>query len=770
MFMAIAKLGSREMLGQYALGISIATPVLMLTQFNLRSVLATDVQAYGNFRDYRQICLASLAITLVTIAGFLNRMGYEPATFLVAACLGIEYVSEIYHGLLQKHERMNRIAISLILRGLLSVFLLAIGLTASGDLVIALAAMLTGRLAILLLYDASVAVRDDLAEFSAPPNWHHQVEIVRTAIPLGIVMCLGSLTLHIPRYAITHYIGETELGAFAAIASLARSGGFVVNALGQAATPKFARMVANNDDEAFRRLSWRMVALGVALGLLGCIAVILWGKQILGIIYRSEYGQYHGLFLALMIACGLGYVTSLLSYTITAARRFRVQLPIYVATAIVTAMAAYLLVPQWGLVGAAAGITAGMMVQVLCQMLVIADVSRKLRMATSTIAASTEKRILLLLTSLSADGGAEVQTRQLAVHLKKNGWDVHLISLMPPESVPADLATAEIPVDHLDVHNGLDVFRALVRLDRMIQSFKPAIVHAHMTHAVLAARLVRLFHRVPVVIGTLHGLRMYNVAGTGWRVREFAHRLTDRLCDVTTVVCEAARKQYLASKAISTHRLRVVPNGTDLEKFYSDSSRRAQIRTELGLKDEFVFLSAGRLDPIKNHAMMLQSFAKIARSRRDIRLCIVGRGQLEDALRSLSLELGIEPQVQFLGWRSDVEFLMNAADCLLLTSKFEALPLVLLEAAASELPAIATDVGGNVEAVVSGQTGLLAPADDIEAFANRMQQILAMSAPERAEMGRTARAHVQKKYELASVVQQWESLYRELLSAKSFSA
>lgn len=758
------------MLGQYALGISIATPVLMLTQMNLRSVLVTDVQGDGHFRDYRQICLVSLVLTLVAIAGFSNWIGSEVSIFLVAVCLAIEYVCEIYHGLLQKHERMNRIALSLILRGILSVLLLAIALAVSGDLVVALMAMLAARLGILLLYDASVAVRDEVNEFAAPPDWHRQLEIIRIAIPLGIVMCLGSLTLHIPRYAITHYIGETELGAFAAIASLARSGGFVVNALGQAATPKFARLVADADSEAFRRLMWRTIALGACLGLLGCIAVLLVGEQALEIIYRPEYRVYHGLFLALMIACGLGYVTSLLSYTITAARRFRIQLPIYISTALVTAVSAYLLVPRWGLVGAAAGIGAGVMLQIFFQMLVLADVSRELRMANSTIATDTEKRVLFLLTSLSADGGAEVQTRQLAVRLKERGWHVRLISLMPPESIPDDLASAGIPIDHLGVHRGVDVFRAIARLSWKIREFNPAIVHAHMTHTILAVRLVRLFRQIPVVVGTLHGLRMYNVSGTGWRSREFAHRLTDRLCDVTTVVCEAARKHYLSSKAISNRRLRVIPNGADLEKFSFDALRRVQARTELGLKDEFVFLSAGRLDPIKDHALMLQSFARVACSHRDICLCVVGRGQMEDALRSLSLQLGIKSQVRFLGWRSDMEFLMNAADCLLLTSKFEALPLVLLEAAASELLAVATDVGGNAEVIVEGQTGFLAPVGNIEAFANRMHQVLAMSVSERAEMGRAARASVQKKYELSNIVQQWESLYRELLSAKGISA
>ena len=137
-------------------------------------------------------------------------------------------------------------------------------------------------------------------------------------------------------------------------------------------------------------------------------------------------------------------------------------------------------------------------------------------------------RILMVLTGISSDGGAEVQTVQLAVRLKRRGWDVAVVSLMPIRRLPMELIDAGIPFESADMRSGLHAMTGLGRLAACIRRRKPHVVHSHMTYAVLAARLARAVSRVPVVIGTLHGLHMYNVSGGGYRLRELAHRASPR--------------------------------------------------------------------------------------------------------------------------------------------------------------------------------------------------------------------------------------------------
>ena len=374
-------------------------------------------------------------------------------------------------------------------------------------------------------------------------------------------------------------------------------------------------------------------------------------------------------------------------------------------------------------------------------------------------------RVTLFISNLANDGGAEVQSIDLARGLKSRGWDISVVSMSAPRNGGELLLSDGIPVHTLDAH-GWDLARPMLGLARFLREERPHILHCHMSHAVLTARMARLLRRVPVVIGTLHGLKMYNVRGTGWRVRETLNGLTDWLSDVTTVVCSAAAEHYLSTGAISRDSLRLIPNGVSTDRFRFSPAVRQRVRTELGVNGEFVWLQVGRFQPVKDHHTMLRAFARVTAETPRSLLLLAGSGPLQGELEELAKGLGLGSRVRFLGTRSDIPDLLAGADGCVLSSVCEALPMALLEAAATGVPCVTTDVGGTSDIVVHGVTGFLAPASNPEALSNAMLRLAALPVSSRAWMGEQARRHVTSRFGLNEVVGQWEQLYHEMLAKK----
>ena len=374
----LAKMSSAEVVGQYALGVAVTAPIFMLAQLNLRSVLATDVANSHPFRDYRDLRLMSIGMALAATLG-LALVAYSGTESRIVAVMGLlqvtDWCSDIYFGLLQRHERMDRIAVSLITRGLASVTVLALGMMVTHDLTVSLLALLPCRACVYLVYDSRIAVRGILAVAGSRsrPRWTNRALLLRTALPLGFVMMAGSLSGNIPRYFITHQLNTYALGIFAALASLTQAGNMVVNALGQAATPRLAKLFAARDFGLFRRLTTWLVLSGASLGVAGVFLSLTAGQRVLLFLFRPEYADHTALLAVLCGGAGLGFVASMLGYAITAARRFREQMPIQAVSVAASAATAFFLVPQLGLTGAALALAAAPAVQTLGELRVLRD-------------------------------------------------------------------------------------------------------------------------------------------------------------------------------------------------------------------------------------------------------------------------------------------------------------------------------------------------------------------------------------------------------------
>lgn len=350
----IAKLGNREMLGQYALAAAVAAPAVMLSHLNLRAVLATDVKRQHEMGDYLAVRLQSSGMALAGVAAVTLFSGFAAPLaaliLLTGAWMSADNVSDLYYGALQRRERMDTIAKSMMTRGFLSAAALGAVLWLSHNLLWAVGALAAGRLFVLALYDRP---RGMAGEALHTTGWGVQFGIFRLALPLGIVLLLTSLMNNLPRYAIEGHLGTRELGAFAAVGSFVTAGASLINALGQTATPRLARYFENRELARFRRLTLELAGAALLAGAAGVAGCWLFGEMLLRILYRNDYAAYGPLLVMVVAAGACSYVAAILGYVITSTRAFAVQVPLLGLAAAVCAAASFALVPQMGLPGAA---------------------------------------------------------------------------------------------------------------------------------------------------------------------------------------------------------------------------------------------------------------------------------------------------------------------------------------------------------------------------------------------------------------------------------
>lgn len=379
---------------------------------------------------------------------------------------------------------------------------------------------------------------------------------------------------------------------------------------------------------------------------------------------------------------------------------------------------------------------------------------------------SPKGRVLMVSTSYGVGGGAEEQVTILATGLSQRGWHVRIVSLLPIYgSVPPVLAEANVEYSDLGMRKGSADPRAIARFVRIVREFQPDIVHSHMTHANLLARSARLFVRFPALICTLHGLRMFGVTKRFTLWRELGHRLTDRMADLTTTICEAAAESYRRSRAVPDSKLAVIVNGVDVNRFSPNSEIRRSTRAALDLNGRFAWLAVGRLEKPKAYDLMIRAFAAcVSALGRNQVLLICGSGSLQEEIESLIRAVGLTENVRLLGLRNDVPDLMRASDAFVLSSETEGLPMALLQAAASQLPLVATDVGGNREIVIDGKNGFLTPSGDIAALSDAMIRLATLPEEKRTALGKAGRDLAHRKYSTECVLERWEETYGQCLN------
>lgn len=365
--------------------------------------------------------------------------------------------------------------------------------------------------------------------------------------------------------------------------------------------------------------------------------------------------------------------------------------------------------------------------------------------------------IALVLPTLDRVGGAERQMMLLARGLSRRGWRISAVALAGSGStVREELEKWGVSFVSLEMRKGLLDVRGWVRFHRWLIRVRPDVVHSHLPHATWLARWSRPAAPVRVLVDTVH------TSSVGSAGRRLGYRLSDGCSNCVTAVSRGVSDAYLRGQMVSATHIKLVPNGVDVQFWRPDAAARNSMRKGLGLTDEFLWFAAGRLDSIKDYPALLWAMLGVPAP---VRLAIAGAGPDEAALRRLSREYGLESRVKFLGFEPDVRSWMQAADSFVLSSRWEGLPMTLLEAGACELPAVATDVAGSQEVLVHEETGFLAAAGSSSALRSAMTRMMRLSPEERTAMGARARIRVIERFSLDTVLDRWEALYRELLAA-----
>jgi O-antigen/teichoic acid export membrane protein len=362
-FVVLAKLGSDRMVGQYALGLAIATPLSLITNLSLRSLVVVSPEADRRFGHYLSLRLVGSLALVALAVGFCELIGYSAqATVIVAAvCLAqvVEGISDIYYGLMQRCERMDQIALSQIGRSLLGITVFAACLALKLSMPVALIGLLFARLLVLAAYDLPASRR--LSDTSLSPRWDPpaQYAIGLAALPLGLVNAVVAFNGNLPRLVLERSRGEVELGVFSMVYYLPLAGSLLVAALGQAAFGRLARLFREGRLRELTLLVGKMILLAFTFAVCIVSGCAVLGSWALAVLYRPDLANHAGLLVGLAAAVSLTFISSVLGVALTAAGCFKPQLALSLVSTAAILVASLSLIPAWGLRGAMLSLFAG---------------------------------------------------------------------------------------------------------------------------------------------------------------------------------------------------------------------------------------------------------------------------------------------------------------------------------------------------------------------------------------------------------------------------
>ncbi len=377
LLIVIAKWSTLFSLGQFSLGLAVTGPLFQFASLQLAAIAATDAKGDYPFRDYLSVRVGATAVALATASGIALLIAESRDTAAVIMAVGcmkaVESLSDVCYGWFQRYERMKTVSLSLLARALASLAVFAVALRMAG-LATACGAVAGVWLAVFLVFDYPSARR--LCPATPTPSPRRR-SLVRLALPMGVAALLLALAPNIPRYFVERLLGRTDLAIFAAIGYVTLTGLLLVGALTQSATPRLSRFHADREGGQFKRLLARLVAFSSVIGIAGILGAAAFGRWLLTMLYRAEMAPHVATLTWAMAAGALGYVSSALAHGITAARCFRAQVVILSLTVPAAALSCWLLIPKFGLVGAAQAWTIAMGVKTLAALVTIAWVLRR---------------------------------------------------------------------------------------------------------------------------------------------------------------------------------------------------------------------------------------------------------------------------------------------------------------------------------------------------------------------------------------------------------
>jgi O-antigen/teichoic acid export membrane protein len=350
---AIAKTGDVVAVGHFALALAVTAPVFIAASMQLRSVQSTDVKQQYPFSEFlgQRICAVAVALLVVALLARQYEIAVWTPIVLMGAVKGVECISDIVCGVFQSRERMDLVTRSMLLRGSASLAAVAVCLPFTRELSVWVSALLLARTIVLAGYDLP-RCNGFVSMLKPRFDPKRMIVLTKVAAPLGFVAMITSMNVNIPRYQIERSLGASELGIFSALSYILVLAVTITSAIGQSATPRLAATLAAGDTRRFAILSGKLALLVSAAGAALVATAFLAGPQLLTLLYGPLYATHANIFTLLAIATAVSLPASIVGYCTIATQAFAVQVPIAVATTLVTYGASAWLIPMKGLPGA----------------------------------------------------------------------------------------------------------------------------------------------------------------------------------------------------------------------------------------------------------------------------------------------------------------------------------------------------------------------------------------------------------------------------------
>lgn len=325
----------------------------------------------------------------------------------------------------------------------------------------------------------------------------------------------------------------------------------------------------------------------------------------------------------------------------------------------------------------------------------------------------------------------------------------------------------------------LNDWKAYYEIKKIIQDFKPDIVHTHAAKSGALGRLAAINCNVPVILHTFHGHvfhSYFNPIKTRifLTIERYLAKRTSRIIAISNIQKEELCSQY---NVASLSKCEMIPLGFDLDRFQENNEERRQLfREKYGLQeDEIAIGIIGRLVPIKNHELFIKAFAKAKNlTNQKIKAIIIGdgesRAEVENYVKENNLSSSTKSvegvDVIFTSWIKQIENALPGLDIVCLTSFNEGTPVSLIEAQAANTPIVSTRVGGIEDIVIENKTALLAQNNNINEFANQLLELIESDVM-RAEMSKKGYEHVKRTFSYNTLCKNMNNLYHHLLSEKT---
>lgn len=364
-------------------------------------------------------------------------------------------------------------------------------------------------------------------------------------------------------------------------------------------------------------------------------------------------------------------------------------------------------------------------------------------------------RVGVLIDRLVAGGAEQLVYEQLGTQVE--GVEFELFILRPGGNFASRASRLECPIWQVEQRTPWDM-SAVIRLSRLLRKRKLTLLHAHLPRVGAYGRLAGRLASLPTIY-TEHSLWCSHR-----RLNRLVNRLTIGLDEMVVAVSEAVAREIIEFCPRITPRVRVIHNGVDVVRIQHAARNRIETRRSLGLREEDrLLINLANLRPAKDQATLLEAFKLLLpQFKEGLILAVVGRDVGEGTkLKTKAHEIGIANRVRFMGYREDALRLLAAADVFVLSSRFEGLPISLLEAGAVGLPCVVTRVGGVPEVIEDGKDGWLVRSADPHALAEAIREVLLDEEMARAR-GKALQQKVTHHFSLLTTAHSYADLYREI--------